>query len=135
MNGLLAPTFHKSRYVLREPPSIGGIGAEFQNIDFESPSRPGEYTLQSTPESLRNPQHSQCLRLYCLRSGAVLIDNANITRQSETFPTTLNAIIPREIVIFESRVAFNIGLSTQSTLRSYQEEVIKTICLMSNEYP
>ncbi|KAJ5904243.1 hypothetical protein N7504_006626 [Penicillium tannophilum] len=128
------------------PPAMKGIGAELQNIHFEYPSRPGEPVLRGLNLKIKPGQFCALVgpsgsgksttfamleRFYRPKSGAVIIDGVNITRQLGTGFRDEIALVPQENVLFEGTVAFNIGLGARPNHEPTQAE-IQEACRMAN---
>ena len=127
-------------------PYTGGSSVQLSNVHFSYPARPGIKVLDGLSIDIKAGQFCALVgpsgagkstiislveRLYTPKSGAVVIDGIDITKQRNvTFRESI-ALVPQESVLFEGSIAFNIGLGARSGHHVVQSE-IEEACKLAN---
>ncbi|PYI30580.1 putative ABC multidrug transporter [Aspergillus indologenus CBS 114.80] len=114
------------------------IGAELRHVHFSYPTSPdlpvlrglsitfapgGFYALVGPSGSGKSTILAMLERFYYPSSGAIHIDNQDITRLRSTDFRNEIALVPQESVLFEGSVAFNIALGARPNDTPTQSEI------------
>ncbi|RAH70507.1 ABC transporter ATP-binding protein [Aspergillus aculeatinus CBS 121060] len=122
----------------KSTPSPTPIGAELRHVQFSYPTSPdlpvlrdlsltlapgGFYALVGPSGSGKSTILAMLERFYYPSSGAIYIDNQDITRVRSTDFRDEIALVPQESVLFEGSVAFNIALGARPADTPTQSEI------------
>ncbi|KAK2855658.1 ABC multidrug transporter mdr4 [Arthroderma sp. PD_2] len=123
-----------------------GMGVQFRNVHFRYPSRPNQPALDDLTINIPPGQFCALVgpsgsgksttfalleKFYNPASGSILVDGADITKQSGAAFRDTISLVPQENVMFEGTVAFNIGLGARPDVEATQEE-IEEACRLAN---
>ena len=124
----------------------GASRVEFRDVHFSYPARPDLEVL--TGLDLNIPAGKFCAlvgpsgagkstimslveRFYSPQSGAIIVDNEDITKQASSSFRDKMGLVPQESVLFDGTVEFNVGLGARSGQNATLED-IQEACKLAN---